>query len=369
MPYTPSPLPGDKHCRVADDPGSAEIAHSASRSRDSVGWTPPLNHMSLSSASPPAQTPSHAPDERHGVHHLRASDERLGVDCDLLLEPASPDDPVTPSPSSIASSAPSVIAMPPWPIDYIIRCAEVALNERLRPDSPTNARNLRYLVHRPHLVNTWCSYNVVRMTEACDHFVIANPVITGHTFTHAFPPASNTATPSSSVDLGNLVTAQTPANESIFQYQLGVRGRVSGDTTSSSGSYLPSGVGSQLSSSFARSLDSTGSFHPHFMDTVTYPNFRPPSCTNRICGSMTFGCFHEDNHACDFVDCRRQIGYSEFGWHCPHCDRDYCITCCPVPWDPVSSIPSTQNPGTQELLHDNNPPLPVASHSQARSEV
>jgi hypothetical protein len=111
-------------------------------------------------------------------------------------------------------------------------------------------------------------------------------------------------------------------------------------------------------------LDSTGSFLPHLMPTTAHPHFRPPSCTNRICGSMTFGCFHQDNHSCDFSRCRRQIGYAEFGWHCPHCDRDYCITCHPVPWEPVSSvysdIPSTQNPGTQELLHNDSPPLPLA---------
>jgi hypothetical protein len=207
------------------------------------------------------------------------------------------------------------------------------------------------------------------MLSACLRHATASSLQTQKSRDTLSHPDSSSATPSSSVDLGNLVTDQTPANESRYQLQLGVRGHASSDTTSASGSYLSSGVGSQLSSSFARSLDSTGSFHPHFMDTVTYPIFNPPSCTNRICDSMTFGCFHEDNHSCDFTACRCQIEHGEFGWHCPHCDRDYCITCRPVPWDPVSSIPSTQNPGTQELLHNDNPPLPVASHSQAGSEV
>ncbi len=358
VPFTPSPLPGSKHCRVADDPGSAEISHTASRSKDSAGCTPPLNHMSLGSPSPPAQNPQ------------LASDEHYSVNCDLLLEPSQAD-PANPSPSSRASSAPSITEAPPWPIDYIIRCASVALHERPRPDSPTNSRNLRYLVHRPYLANIWASYNIVRTTEACDLFIIANPVITGHTFTHAFPPASNTATDSnsSSVILGDLVTARTPTNESRYQYQLGVRGNASSDTSSVTGSYLSSGVGSQLSPSLARSLDSTGSFHPHLWNTTAYPDFHSPSCTNRICGSMTYGCFHENNHACDFIDCRRQIEYAEFGWHCPHCDRDYCITCCPVPWEPLSSIPSTQNLDTQDLSHDNTPPPPVTTHSQVWSEV
>jgi hypothetical protein len=360
MPFTPSPLPGSKHCRVSDDPGSAEIAHTTSRSKDSTSQTPPLNQLSLSSASPPSQT-SH-----------RASGD---MDCDLPFEPQH-DDPVSPSPSSEASSAPSITAPPPWPIDHIIRCSSVALDERPRPNSPTNSRNLIYLVHRPRLSNIWAPYDIVRTTEACDLFIMRNPIITGHTFTHAFPPASNAATDSnsSSVNLGDLVEASTPANESHFQFQISTRGNVSSDTTSVSGSYLSSGVGSNLSSSAARSLDSTGSFHPHLWNTAAHPLFRPPSCTNRVCGSMTYGCFHQNNHSCDFIRCRRQIEYAEFGWHCPHCDRDYCITCYPVPWEPASSIysddPSTQNPGTQELLHNDSPPSsPVASHSQARSEV
>jgi hypothetical protein len=367
IPFIPSPLPGSKHCRVADDPGSAETAHTASRPRDVEDSPLTLNAMSLSSTSPPAQADHRAP--------LLAHDDG-GVDCDLLLEPSQELDSVTPFPSSEASSTSSAAVPPPWPIDRIIRCTSLAVDERPRPDSPTNARNLRYLVHRPHLSNTWASYNIVRMTAACDRFMIQNEAITGHVFSHVFPPSSGNTTYSntSSLDLGELVASViTPANESRFQFQLGSRGNVSSDTTSVSGSYSASGIGSQVSSSFPRSLDSTGSFHPHLMNTVAYPNFRSPSCSNRICGSMTYGCFHQNNHACDFTACGRQIAYAEFGWHCPHCDRDYCITCCPVPWEPVSSIlsdtPSTQNPGTQELLSDDAPPFPVTSHSQAGSKV
>jgi hypothetical protein len=365
IPFTPSPLPGSKHGRVIDAPDSAEAAHTAPRPRDSGESPPTLNAMSLSSSSPPAQAEHHAPFPLHDAH---------GVDCDLYVEPPQ-NDPISSSPPSPASSEPSSAEPPPWPIDRIIRCASVALNERLRPDSPTNARNLRYLVHRPHLCNIWTSYNVVRTTEACDLFILANPEITGHVFTNAPPPASDTATDSnsSSLDLGDLVTAATPANETAFQFQLGVRGQVSSDTSSETGSYSASGIGSQFSSSIAPSINSTGSFHPHLMSTTAYPRFRPPPCTNPTCASMSFGCFHQDNHTCDFDNCRRRIQYAEFGWHCPHCDRDYCITCRPVPWTPVSSVlsntPSSQHPGTQELLLDNPPTTPVASHSQASSEV
>jgi hypothetical protein len=251
----------------------------------------------------------------------------------------------------------------------------VTTEERARPDSPTNAHNLRYLIHRHHLCNIWAPYNTVRTTAACDRFMIQNPVITGHTFTHVFPPSSSDTTTnsnSSSIDLGDLVTPQT-RHESIYRFQPGVRGVVSSDTSSVSGSYSASGVGSHVSSSLPLSLVSTGSFHPHLTPT-SFQHFRPPDCTNRTCASMTFGCFHQDNHACDIAPCSRQIEYGEFGWHCPHCDRDYCITCCPVPWDPISSIAdaasSTQNPGTQDLLSDHEAfPPPVASHSQAGSQV
>jgi hypothetical protein len=353
VPFTSSPLPGGKHGREAENPGSAEVAHTAPRPKDTANTPPPFNNLSLHSASPPHQD----------------DPPFFGMNCNNYVQ-SSPDDLSSNSSTTAASSPSSATGPPPWSIERIIRCAHVAIEERSRPDSPTNARNIRYLVHRHHLCNIWAPYNTVRMTAACDRFIINNPVITGHTFTHVFPPSSpNTATNSnsSSVDLGELVMPQAH-NESIFQRQTGVRGIVSSDTSSVSGSYSASGVGSHVSSSLPPSLDSTGSFHPHMTPTA-FASFRPPDCTNRVCASMTFGCFHQNNHACDLAQCCRQIERHEFGWHCPHCDRDYCITCCPVPWDPISSIPSTQNL-TQDSPFDYEVfALPVASHSQAGSEV
>ena len=360
---TPSPLPGGKHHRGAD-PGSAEAAHTAPR-QNSANTPPTINNLSIHSASPPPQadTPFGIPQDGTPF---------FGMHCDDIVQ-SSPDDPSSLSSASAASSHPSVAEPPPWSIERIIRCAYVADEERPCPDSPTNARNIRYLVHRHHLCNIWAPYSTVRTTAACDRFIINNPVITGHTFTQIFPPSSSD-TPSnsnsSSIDLGELVTPQA-RNESIFRFQPGVRGNVSSDTSSLSGSYSASGVGSHVSSSLPPSLDSTGSFHPHFTPT-SFATFRPPDCTNRICASMTFGCFHQNNHACDLSPCSRQIEYGEFGWHCPHCDRDYCITCCPVPWDPVSSL--TEASLTQDLTQDSLLDYtvfvpPVASHDQAGSKV
>ena len=207
----------------------------------------------------------------------------------------------------------------------------------------------------------------------------ANPAITGHIYLHSPPLSPHSQTDSNSVTsstiLGDLV--YPPTKESILQGQVGVRGSNSTDTSSLSGSYDQSAIGSP-STSQQPSIESTGSFHPHAADTSN-PDYQLPQCTNPVCASMTFGCFHEDNHCCDL--CLRAIRYKEFGFHCPHCDRDYCRTCHPIHWDPISSLDSTQAlsslPASQEIRTDDTDPSSlfpppsthtVAPHSQVESE-
>ena len=404
-PFTPSPAPGNKHHRRMDDLSSSEAAQQAPRPRDSQSPVViVISSMSLSSSSPPSErgnTPTYChphtpfdlsdfgsnggnlqpssssspPSERENtpVHRYPPTPSHpsdLGTTCGdaqpSLDDPSSPEN--LSSPSQSGTSASSTTDPPPWPIERIIRCAPVDVTERPCPLSPTNARNLTYLVHRKHLTNIWVPYNTIRNTTECDHFIRSFPEITGHVYLNSPPPPINSQTDTNSItsstNLGDLVF---PLNsESRFHFQIGVRGDASSDTTSLSGSYDQSAIASP-STSVQPSILSTGSFHPHAADT-SHPTYRLPQCSNPMCASMTFGCFHQDNHACDI--CFRTILFAEYGYHCPHCDRDYCVTCHPIHWTPISSIPSTQAdpslPTTQEILSveiDPSPPLPSSSHN------
>ena len=362
--FTPSPALGNKHHRRIDNPGSSETAQQALRPRDSQSPVIIISSMSLSSSSPPSER-GHTPVHRYPPTSFHPSD--FGANGgDIQPSPDDPSSPenLTPPPFQLNSSASSTTDPPPWLIERIIRCAPVAVDERPRPSSPTNARNFTYLVHRKHLANIWVPYSTIRNTTACDHFIISCPEITGHTYLNSPPPSINSQTDTNSVtsstNLGDLVFPQN--SESRFRLQVGVRGNASSDTSSLSGSYDQSAIGSP-STSAQPSITSTGSFHPHATDT-SHPTWRLPQCTNPICASMVFGCFHQDNHSCDI--CFRLITVFEYGYHCPHCDRDYCITCHPIHWVPTSSLPSTQVesscPTTQEILSVEIDPSPPPSH-------
>jgi hypothetical protein len=118
--------------------------------------------------------------------------------------------------------------------------------------------------------------------------------------------------------------------ESLYASRIGVRGQVSSDETSESGSlYTSSGV----DSSQTPSIVSSGSFHIH----LTPNDFQLPLCDNGH--DMPFGQFHEDNHTCDVEGCASSgiIAREQFGFHCAHCNTDVCVRCWPIDWTPESS--------------------------------
>jgi hypothetical protein len=125
-------------------------------------------------------------------------------------------------------------------------------------------------------------------------------------------------------------------SESVFQATIGVRGQLSDDETSESGSYLPSEDTSLTSST--PSLFSTGSFHHH----AVRPAFTLPDCPT-CRRPLQFGLYHSDNHTCDAFLCSSSVmPTGSWGWHCAHCSIDLCCVCFPIDWDPISSI-STLN--------------------------
>jgi hypothetical protein len=144
-------------------------------------------------------------------------------------------------------------------------------------------------------------------------------------------PSSSSPSITSSTDLGDLVYQTARKGESKYAARIGVRGDVSSDETSESGS-LP--MDTSIESSQTPSIVSTGSFHLH----CTPNTFHPPLCANNH--TMSFGQFHEANHTCDVADCMKPIPAWDYGFHCEQCSMDVCTSCWPINWAPESSQPS-----------------------------
>jgi hypothetical protein len=166
-------------------------------------------------------------------------------------------------------------------------------------------------------------------------------------------PSSNNVTqqtPSinSETDLGALVQKTCGRNDSRFAATIGVRGYASSDETSISGSLYTSSQSATTSQT--PSLYSTGSFHPAPIPSHAE---RPRCKCNR---TMQFGCFTEDNHACDAPDCSKHISAGAFGWHCEVCSFDFCIQCC------RPDFPFTQNT-SQHTLDDSLSTMQLNSSS------
>ena len=140
------------------------------------------------------------------------------------------------------------------------------------------------------------------------------------------------STVSSSTDLGNLVWRECRQGESRYIRAIGVRGDVSTDETSLTGSFSAS---TSATSSQSASINSTGSHHPH----PTPHNYELPLCGNRH--PMTFGRFTEANHTCDIAGCLQEIPADAWGFHCDFCSMDLCTSCWPITWEPQSSAPSS----------------------------
>jgi hypothetical protein len=131
-------------------------------------------------------------------------------------------------------------------------------------------------------------------------------------------------------DLGQLVETTCGRSDNHYASRIGVRGAVTPDETSDSGSFRSSGLASG-STSQAPSIYSTGSFHPHPIPNGT---FQPPCASHH---SMQFGRFTQPNHRCDNPTCALDITQGSFGWHCEVCSFDYCRACFPCDWQPIPS--------------------------------
>jgi hypothetical protein len=166
----------------------------------------------------------------------------------------------------------------------------------------------------------------------------------------------------SETDLGRLVEMTGGRSDNRFAARIGVRGDISSDETSVSGSFRSSGLASG-STSETPSIFSTGSFHPH-----PIPNgaIRPP-CTARH--PMQFGSFSQPNHRCDNPACNADIAQGSFGWHCEMCSFDFCSNCFPYDWVAIPSQESTLQDSLSTLqLHSGSPsPLAALRHQEGAS--
>jgi hypothetical protein len=150
-------------------------------------------------------------------------------------------------------------------------------------------------------------------------------------------------------DLGRLVELTCGQGDNHYAARVGVRGLLSPDETSESGSFRSSGIASG-SASQTRSIFSTGSFHPH----ATPNGIDLPLCSARH--TMQFGRFSQANHRCDNSDCCADIPQGKFGWHCEICSFDICSNCFPFDWEPVPS---------QSTLQDSMSTLQLSSQSSS----
>jgi hypothetical protein len=176
----------------------------------------------------------------------------------------------------------------------------------------------------------------------------------GLSSTSASPRSESSLAIDSETDLGHLVEMTGGRSDSRFAARVGVRGDISSDETSISGSFRSSGLATG-STSETPSIFSTGSFHPH-----PIPNgaTRPP-CAARH--PMQFGNFSQPNHRCDNPSCNTDIVQGSFGWHCEVCSFDYCSNCFPYTWEAILSQESTLQDSLSTLQLHSEPSSPPAA--------
>jgi hypothetical protein len=158
----------------------------------------------------------------------------------------------------------------------------------------------------------------------------------------------------SQADLGDYVAKQGRRGESKFQQRVWVKGGASSDETSESGELSPD---RSPSPSCTPSVFSTGTFHDHLVPS----HVELPPCTS-CSRPLVFGQFHDSNHNCDGHG--GTIRRKAYGWHCAMCDVDYCITCIPIDWEPVSEFASSAASSQTLQLSSPAPSLPDSANSQ-----